>query len=140
MRTVTVALKIDLRQALAEHTADGHTHEDYAMPCDSITTQTVSEALKNGMPTLIAEALKSAGWNITSQDNNSIAASRAGEKLTWAMGVGIRIVHKNGKIYSDNAVGEITRGYSKAAVSWAASRAGWTAKTTGDNTMTLSRR
>lgn len=109
------------------------------MPCDSITTQTVSEALKNGMPSLVADALKSAGWIITAQDNESFSARKGAVRMTWGKGVGLKVTAANAEI-ANTLIGEIVRGYSKSAVSWAASRAGWTAKNTGTNTVTLSKR
>ena len=109
------------------------------MPCDSITTQTVSEALKNGMPNLVAQAMTAAGWVITAQDEDTIAAKRGAEKITWAKGRGLTVTASTAT-FPQSIVQGIVQNYSKAAVSWAASRAGWTTKSTGLNTMTLSKR
>ena len=109
------------------------------MPCDTTTTQTLSAALAKGMQSVILDALRADGWYITSEDATSIAAQRGDERMTWASGQGLTIYSRNAETAAMCQRG-IVQSYSKAAVSWAAKRAGWTVQSTGKNTMTVNRR
>lgn len=130
-----VPFNFDLREI-----APDHTHEERCtLPCDSVTTQTVSEALKSGIVSLVTDAIKAAGWIITDQDDESFSARKGSVRMTWGKGIGLKVTAANAEI-SNALIGEIVRSYSKVAVSWAANRAGWTAKSTGNNTVTLSKR
>lgn len=121
----------ELSAALAKHEA-----EEHSMPCDSITTQTISGGLSKAVVPVLLEALKALGWTVTASDTASITASKGLQKITWAAGTGVTVSAGNPQaVYS-----EIVRAYSKAAVSWAAQRAGWTVKATGENKMTITRR
>jgi len=108
------------------------------MPCDSITTQSISQALSKGMPALVEAALRAAGFTILGNDAASIRAARRGERVAWAAGKGL-VVSSASQDRNAEIAAEITRGYAKAAVSWAASRAGFTVKAGGDK-LTLTRR
>ena len=130
-----VKLQINLVGLDSDHV---HSERDI-MPCDSITTQTVSQNLKNGIGSLVAEAIKAAGYTVDTQTADTISAYSGGRRVTWTKGIGLS-VSSGSTIGNYNLVRDITRRYSAAAVSWAASRAGWTAKQTGDNTITLNRR
>ena len=105
------------------------------MPCDSITTQSV--VLKNAIPNIVDSALREAAWYVTGATKTTIRARKSGFTLTWEKGKGITIT---GMRQNQNAIDNITREYSKQAVSWAATRAGWQVKSTGSNTLTVSRR
>lgn len=110
------------------------------MPCDTVTTQFMSEKLKNAMLPIIADAIKAMeGWRIIVQDENSIEARNGYDKLTWAKGVGMNITTRRQE-RADQITGEVTRSYSAAAVTWAAKRSGWTAQKTGQNTVVLTKR
>ena len=114
------------------------------MPCDSITTQTISAALSKALPNLLADALQAHGWTLTGQQVNAatvvaLTARRGGARLTWTAGKGLSLV-TGSTAQAEALQGEITRAYSRQAVSWAAQRAGWTVKRTGDNTLTVNRR
>lgn len=102
------------------------------MPCDSNTTQTVS--LAKAIPAVMADALKAAGWTLTQNTPTEIQAYNNGSSMIWTAGKGMTI---NG---SAGVESSIIRAYSKAAVSWAAQRAGWQVSSTDGNKMTLTRR
>jgi hypothetical protein len=105
------------------------------MPCNSTTTQSV--ALQNAMPEIVEKALTATGWNITGTGLNVILARKSGYSLTWNKGQGITI---EGMRENQQAITAITKEYSKQAVSWAASRAGWQVQSTGSDTLTVTRR
>jgi len=104
------------------------------MPCDTITTQSVN--LKNAMSDIVEKALKALKWNVTLVNKAKITAQSNNDTLTWLKGRGIRISSSNSSQHLQN----ITKEYSKQAVSWAASRAGWNVNSTGTNKLTISRR
>lgn len=105
------------------------------MPCDSITTQSVN--LQNAMPTIIEAALKALGYDITGSSETQIVARRQNFILDWTKGKGITV---RGMRTNEVAITDLTREYSKQAVSWAASRAGWQVTSTGSNTLAVTRR
>jgi hypothetical protein len=108
------------------------------MPCDSITTQSVN--LQNAMPSLVESALTTLGWNITSTVGTAselITARKDSYTFIWSKGEGITI---KGMRTNENMLKDITREYSKQAVTWASQRAGWQVTTTGGDTLTVSRR
>lgn len=107
------------------------------MPCDSITTQSVN--LANAIPTLVDAALRTLGWNVSGTlDNKSKIIARSGSYvLEWTKGEGVQIT---GMSKNETAITALTKEYSRAAVSWAAQRAGWQVKSTGANTLEVSRR
>ena len=102
-----------------------------------MTTQTI--ALKNAVPDILRTALAACGWIITSEDEAGIAARCYGQRLTWSRGRGLSFTTQT-VVQAEAARTAITQAYSKAAVSWAAQRAGWTVQSTGANTMTINRR
>ena len=60
------------------------------MPCDSVTTQRISEALANAMPPVLLTALKADGWTVDEDTAGMIRASRYGsERLVWTAGKGV---------------------------------------------------
>ncbi len=85
------------------------------MPCDSITTQSV--ALAKAIPSILMEALKTQGWNITQSTNTQISAYQSGASLTWTAGKGVSI---RGTGYAQKQITSLTKTYSKEAVTWAA--------------------
>ncbi len=101
------------------------------MPCNSIVTQSVS--LKNANPDVLTNALKADGWRVIETSAGSILAYRAGENVLWEKGKGV------GTSGGIETVEEVTRAYSREAVTWAAKRAGWKVKQTGENKMVVSR-
>ena len=109
------------------------------MPCDTITTQYQSDKLSSAMPVLLAEALRLLGWTLTEVGSDSLTARKGINTVTWAKGRGVSL-SLAGSAQADTVMSDIVRGYSASAVSWAASRAGWTAAKTGPKTMTLTRR
>lgn len=121
--TRTLTLNIDL-------------HGEDHMPCDSVTTQFTN--LANAIPAVLAEALKAIGWEDIQITPTRINAYRpTGAALEWNKGAGLRITATNPERHQR----ELTQAYAKAAVSYAAQRAGWTV-TAGKtaNTLTLNRR
>jgi hypothetical protein len=88
------------------------------------------------MPDLVAKALIATGWQITEQGQNRIVALKRSDSITWEKGKGLVL---NGRD-SQRHITSLTKRYSKEAVTWAASRAGWQVKTTGTDTMQLQRR
>jgi methenyltetrahydromethanopterin cyclohydrolase len=107
------------------------------MPCDSITTQTV--ALAKAQPAILAEALKAAGWQVSVNEPAKVCASNtAGESVTWLAGSGLAITAAPSQTKRVEAA--VIQAYSKAAVSWAAARAGWQVASSQGNKLTLTRR
>ena len=107
------------------------------MPCNSMTTQTLNAGLENAMPQVLAQALKSEGWQIHEEVGYRVVASNRYDSLTWTKGKGI-VVSTSGNAEMLGA--KVRQAYSKAAVSWASQRAGF--KQVGqwqDNKVTLTR-
>ena len=134
--TITINYSLASDAALSAELAR-HEREDH-VPCNSLTTQTI--ALKNAVMSVLIEALKADGWTIRNQDANSLDSKKGYERLTWAAGVGLGVTTDMGATRVQAITGGVTQAYSRAAVSWAAQRAGWQVQKTGANTMTLSRR
>ncbi len=105
------------------------------IPCDSITTQSV--ALKNAVPEIIEKALVACGWDVERTKGGKVDAVQRGYYLNWEQGQGFTIRGMNN---TEQAIAGITREYSKQAVSWAASRAGWQVTDTSANQLTVTRR
>lgn len=109
------------------------------MPCDSITTQTISAALKAAVPDVLLAALDAEGWTTIGIVEGGLIARRGVDRLTWAAGIGITVdarTEDRGK----GLVQGLTVAYSRAAVTWAAKRAGWQVQNSGDNKLTVTRR
>ena len=104
------------------------------MPCDTITTQSIN--LAKAMPKLVEESLKIQGWQITINNVRTITARRYYNTLTWTQNKGIEI--RSGNAQQD--IINLTKEYSKQAITWAASRAGWKVSSKGQNQLTVSRR
>jgi hypothetical protein len=105
------------------------------MPCNTITTQSV--ALAKAMPSIVAHALKTQGWFIREEMETKITASSNFQSIVWTAGKGLTLTG-----YGDtkSQIKNIIKEYSKQAVTWAAKRAGWNVKQTGQNTLTVSQR
>ncbi len=107
------------------------------MPCNTVTTQTI--ALAKALPTILMDALKSAGWDIPMRsyvEGKRIDAYKGGATLTWIAGKGLEVRSSN----PQPLIAEVTKAYSKQAVTWAAQRAGWQVQQTADNKLTVTRR
>jgi len=104
------------------------------MPCDTVTSQSVN--LSNAVKSILADALTADGWTIKTDSRTQIVAEKNWNTLTWNKGAGLTVdaMRKN------DIIQEVTQSYSKRAVFWAASRAGWTVKQTTNNTLTVTRR
>lgn len=98
------------------------------MPCDSITTQFLSEKLKNAHQDVVVDMLIAIRQKLGPR-----------EDITWTAGKGLN-VRASTQARADEIMAQATRMYSEAAVSWAAKRSGWAAQKTGKNTMVLSKR
>jgi hypothetical protein len=107
------------------------------MPCNSITTQTV--ALKNAIPEIVRKALEADGWTIRESTAADIVAYRRSASVQWVKGTGLTVAGRR-QTGNEQIANDITREYSKQAVTWAASRAGWQVQNTGGNTLTVQRR
>ncbi len=107
------------------------------MPCDSVTTQSVS--LAKAQPVVLSEALKSAGWSISAGNAAEISAVSAVGRVTWQAGKGFTFTGMN-EAQAKQSESAIVQAYSRAAVSWAATRAGWQVASTQGNKITLTRR
>lgn len=105
------------------------------MPCDTITTQSVS--LAQGMPGIVEHALRSLGWNISESTKTRITAWGFGN-LTWTAGKGLTIRGDPGLV--PKQLKAVTKAYSVQAVTWAAKRAGWSVQQTAEDKLTVSRR
>jgi len=104
------------------------------MPCDTVTTQSIK--LANAMPELVKQAMEDMNWKITSNITTRIVANRFGESIIWEANKGITIRGSN----TERLVTEISKAYSKRAVTWAAQRAGWQVTSTNNNTLNVTRR
>lgn len=106
------------------------------MPCDTITTQSVK--LANAIPQIIDTTLEAQGWKITSPITTMerIVARKGNATLIWRQGQGIEIKSSN----SQEQLTRINKEYSKQAVTWAASRAGWDITSTKQDQLIVTRR
>lgn len=99
------------------------------MPCDSITTQALSAKLANAMPDLVEAAMRAEKMTIYSKTAERIEAYNGRHTWTWTKGVGIKTQVRGSQTYApieaEKAAATLVTAYSKQAVSWAASRAGW---------------
>ena len=105
------------------------------MPCDSITTQSIN--LSNADHSVLLDALNADNWNIRRQSSDEIVAYKRGQTLTWNKGTGIEVKSMSN---ADKAILDVTKAYSKQAVSWASQRAGWKVKSINDNQFQVTRR
>lgn len=105
------------------------------MPCNTVTTQSV--ALAKAITNIMENSLKRLGWSIVSISPTEIQARRAySEMIVWRAGKGLEVRSPN----AQPIITQVTKEYSKQAVTWAAKRAGWTVQQTTDNKLTISRR
>lgn len=106
------------------------------MPCNTITT--VSLDLKNAVPDVLSEAMRSLGYEVTATSPLSFTGRnrQTGATFEWSRSTGLQIRGYAGQ--TEEA--KIMPAYSKAAVAWAAKRNGWTVKTTTGDKMQLVRR
>jgi hypothetical protein len=95
------------------------------MPCNTVTVQAVG-GLENALPDLVKAALSSwSGYPPRVQGQVLSCWSPSGEcSVMWEKGLGLLVSGRNSRTVERHK-GEILQAYSKAAVSWAASRAGW---------------
>lgn len=110
------------------------------MPCDSITTQTIS--LAKAQPEVLRKALESIGWRIATATTGRIEATSPDWiiRVTWTAGQGMTF-RGSTQDQQTKAAAAITQAYSRAAITWAAQRAGWTVKQgTEPNKMRLEKR
>ena len=118
------------------------------MPCNTETRQFTN--LSNGMEDLFIAAAAAAGMphvvreggRIICADYEDYHSYRCHKFVTFQRGAGFG-VNADGPYAAahDQIRGEVVREYSKAAVSWAAKRAGWTVTAgTEANKLTLTRR
>lgn len=101
------------------------------MPCDTITTQSIK--LAKAMPELVKQTLEDMGWKVTTSITTRIVANKFGESVIWEANKGITIRGSN----TERLAAEISKAYSKRAVTWAAQRAGWQVTTNNNNSNTL---
>lgn len=104
------------------------------MPCDSVTTQSVN--LANAVQDVLRGALVADGWTINTDVSGKLEAWSPTGRLTWERGRGLTMTG----IRTDETIAAVTTAYAKAAVSWAAQRAGWTVAKADGNKLTLNRR
>ncbi len=105
------------------------------MPCDTVTTQSTN--LAKALPNIMEYSFKALGWSIVSSTNTEIQARRNyGEMIVWKAGRGLEVRSSN----PQPLIAEVTKEYSKQAVSWAAQRAGWQVQQTADNKIIVTRR
>jgi len=104
------------------------------MPCDTITTQAV--VLTKARSDILWAGLVEAGWTITTATKDSVLAYKQGTSVVWTAGKGLQITGAQTGVQA-----EIVQAYSKAAVSWAAQRAGWHVQSgANQNQLNLTRR
>lgn len=108
------------------------------MPCNTVTTQSV--ALAKAIPSLVEEAMKSLGWKIIERKDASLTATHERSKVGWIQGKGVYAWGDVSVAQNQEEIKKLTKAYSKAAVTWAAQRAGWTVKQTGPDTLEVIRR
>lgn len=93
--------------------------------------------LSKAIPGIVAEAMKACGWTILDQTDQAITARTSTSTVTWAAGQGLTVL---GYGNQQGQIGAVTRAYSKAAVTWAAQRAGWQVQQTSENQLQVTRR
>lgn len=104
------------------------------MPCNTITTQSTN--LAKALPILVKKTLETLGWKIQISSTVVITARKGYDTLKWYKDKGLEITTPN----ATKIITNITKEYSKQAVTWAASRAGWKVSNTGSNKLTATRR
>jgi hypothetical protein len=104
------------------------------MPCNTLTTQSV--ALANAIPDLMLAALVADGYSIATNAATHIIATKGSTTVTWTAKKGLEITGRN----TTQVVDALTQQYSKQAVTWAASRAGWSVTETASDRLTVTRR
>jgi hypothetical protein len=95
------------------------------MPCDTVTSQTVD--MRRALPDLVESALKAMGAEVQHVGQHVLAVHQDGWRASWAKGGEMTITRRYGDL--SEVVREIPRQYSRAAVTWAAKRAGWAVST-----------
>lgn len=94
------------------------------MPCNTMTKQTVDVGLTNALVPVLLQALTNAGYNIDVSESEFIRATdNYGGKVVWRKGKGVEMVDNRYNVEKKKAA--LIQEYSKAAVSWAAQRAGF---------------
>lgn len=106
------------------------------MPCNSISTQTLSAGLAKANHEVLAAALSAAGWTVTESGAQFVQARQGGAVATWRVGVGLEVSAAGG--VADKAA-IIKQAYSRQAVTWAATRAGWRVGAWAENKATITR-
>lgn len=103
------------------------------MPCNTRTKQLLSEKLSNALPSVLADALTAEGYAIHERLPGSIRATMGSAYVTWTKGTGLTIQSRN----PAQDLQTVTQAYSRAAVTYAAQRAGWTVQTNSPTSITL---
>lgn len=109
------------------------------MPCDTVTTQTISGGLERALPEHVKQALETAGFSIQFA-GLIIRARKYGVDVTWQQGSGLRIDSRTRYSQPEALKAEIITAYAGHAVTWAAKRAGWNVTQTADREFTLAKR
>ena len=109
------------------------------MPCDTVTTQTLSGGLKQAYSEVLRTALTNMGYSVQVQADGSIRATGR-TTITWAAGIGIQAqARTSSDTLLKSTIAQVTKEYGKAAVTWAAQRAGWKVQQTGANMLQVTR-
>jgi hypothetical protein len=93
------------------------------MPCNTITVQAVG-GLENALPDLVKAAFGAVFWSVREYAEGRLQAGNGAVGATWVRGRGLEVSARS-QDGADKAKSNILTAYSKAAVSWAAKRAGW---------------
>lgn len=108
------------------------------MPCNSITTQTLSAGLGKASHEILSAALTADGWNVLESSAQFIQARKDGGALAvWRAGTGLEVTARGAA--AGQYVAEVKQAYSRQAVTWAATRAGWKVGTWAENKATITR-
>jgi hypothetical protein len=109
------------------------------MPCNTITSQTLSVGLQKAIPALLLKAIEEVVGDKAREANGTLRVrTLKGNEITWSSASGLTITGRDQR--QIEVVGkDIRMAYSKQAVSWAAQRAGWKVASTGDNTIRVTR-
>ena len=106
------------------------------MPCDTVTTQSIN--LAKASSSILVDALKEMGYNLSINQADRILAYTSGARIEWHAKRGLTVTDSG--YGTQSRIEQITQAYSRQAVKWAAQRAGWTVQQTTQNQLTVTRR
>lgn len=93
------------------------------MPCNTISTQTLSAGLHKAVPEVLEQAARAMGAYAVALVNGVLTFNYNGAAVSWSSVLGLAIRGRASVL--EQTKKDILQAYSKQAVTWAAKRAGW---------------